>query len=160
VGEILSICPQGLKIVWSLVTWGVIKAFSSRHCQTSELPGAVHRARQVADIPNPMISYRTAAPEQLLIANCFRMEAGLELILASQCKSLFSTPVLQSTFCEINSETDGWGCLYFCTECESKFSPIFDVLFPQKHIHLIVWFFIAGLEMKMSGKPAYNSLKK
>jgi hypothetical protein len=29
--------------------------FSSRQCQTSELPGAVHRAGQVADIP--MISY-------------------------------------------------------------------------------------------------------
>jgi hypothetical protein len=30
-------------------------AFSSSQCQTSELPGAVHRARQVADIS--MISY-------------------------------------------------------------------------------------------------------
>jgi hypothetical protein len=46
-----------------------------------------------------------------------------------------------STFCEINSETDGWGCLYFRTEFESKFSPIFDVLFP----HLV------GTKTSMSG---------
>jgi hypothetical protein len=30
------------------------------------------------------------------ITNCFRMEACLELILASQCKSLFSTPAMSS----------------------------------------------------------------
>jgi hypothetical protein len=52
--------------------------------------------------------------------------------------------------------TDGWGRLYFRTECESKFSPIFSMLFPhlvgtKTYIHLIVWFFVACLEMKMSG---------
>jgi hypothetical protein len=47
------------------------------------MPGAIHRARQVADIPMNSSS---------AIANCFRMEACLELILVSQCKSLFSTP--------------------------------------------------------------------
>jgi hypothetical protein len=50
--------------------------------------------------------------------------------------------------------TDGWGCLYFRTECESVFTDFLDVVSSSgeyKNIHLIVWFFVACLEMKMSG---------
>jgi hypothetical protein len=68
----------------------------------------------------------------------------------------------QYTFCEINYVTDGWGCLYFRTECESKFLLIFSMLFP----HLVgtkksIWLsgsLLLALNENVR-KPACNSVK-